>query len=130
MVMISSSFKSPKSNLHAHDLKNRKEALLRYVISIRSTSILYHKLPKSPVFLQATVCLHHSASLHYFVPVCAIFKLWHEISMLRYSAFKKLVFHFPNELAYLRYCAQAINGRSQIMSAIIANRQFLCDFMW
>ena len=37
MIMISSSFKSPKSYLHAHNLKNRKSALLRYVISIQST---------------------------------------------------------------------------------------------
>ena len=55
MIMISSSFKSPKSYLYAHNLKNRKAALLRYVISIQSTSILYHKLRKSPVFLHATV---------------------------------------------------------------------------
>ena len=55
MMMRSSSFKSPKSYLYGHNLKNRKAVLLRYVIFIRSTSILYHKLPKSPVFLQATI---------------------------------------------------------------------------
>ena len=53
--MRSSSFESPKSYLYGHNLKNRKAVLLRYVIFIRSTFILYHKLPKSPVFLQATV---------------------------------------------------------------------------
>ena len=55
MMMRSSSFESPKSYLYGHNLKNRKAVLLRYVIFIRSTFILYHKLPKSPVFLQATV---------------------------------------------------------------------------
>ena len=54
-MMKSSSIKSPKSYLYAHNLKNSKTALLRYVIFIQSTSISYHKLPKSPVFLQATV---------------------------------------------------------------------------
>ena len=55
IVMSSSSFNSPKSYLYAHNLKNSKAAILRYVIPIRSISILYHKRPKSPVFLQATV---------------------------------------------------------------------------
>ena len=54
--MRSSSFKSPKSYLYGYNLKNSKTALLRYVISLQITLILYHKLPKSPVFLQATVC--------------------------------------------------------------------------
>ena len=49
MIMNSSSFESPKS------LKNSIIALLRYVISIQSTPIWYHKLPKSSVFLVATV---------------------------------------------------------------------------
>ena len=38
-----------------HITKDNKAALLRYIIPIPSTLILYHKLPKSPVFLQATV---------------------------------------------------------------------------
>jgi len=37
--------------------KNSMTTLLRYVISIQRTPILYHKLPKSPFFLQGTVQL-------------------------------------------------------------------------
>ena len=50
MIMRSSSFESPKSYLYSHNLRNSKVALLRCVIPI-----LYHKLQKCPVFLQATV---------------------------------------------------------------------------
>ena len=57
MMMRSSSFESPKSYLYSHNLRNSKAALLRCVISIRSIPILYHKLQKSPVFLQVTVYL-------------------------------------------------------------------------
>ena len=50
--------------LYVNKLKDSKIALLRYVISIQSSPILYHKLPKSPVFLQATV--HLQACKPYF----------------------------------------------------------------
>ena len=54
-MMKSSLFEISKSCLYAHNLKNSKAALLRYIITIQDTPILYHKLPKIPVFLQATV---------------------------------------------------------------------------
>ena len=54
MMMKSGSFK-PKSYFYSHNLKNSKVAHWSCVIPVWSTPILYHKLPKSPVFLQATV---------------------------------------------------------------------------
>ena len=55
MMMKSSLFESHKSYLYGNNLKNSKIALLRYIIFIQNTPILYHKLPKSPLFLQAPV---------------------------------------------------------------------------
>ena len=55
MIIFSGSFESSKLDSYTLNLKNSKAALLRYVIPIRSTPILYHKLQKSPVFLQATI---------------------------------------------------------------------------
>ena len=70
MMMKSSSFESPKSYLYAHNLKDNKAAPLKFIIPIRSTPILYHKLPKSPAFLQATV--HFIQSQHQCDDNCGI----------------------------------------------------------
>ena len=65
MIMNSSSFENPKSYLIALTSKDSKAKLLRYVISIQSTLILYQKLPKSPVFLQATVNTNKAKRITY-----------------------------------------------------------------